>query len=54
VTGYQVTDLDETLLKAQASGATVLFKPYTIAGGRTAMLQFSGGYIAEVHAQTSH
>jgi hypothetical protein len=37
VTGYQVTDLDETLMKAWASGATVLFKPYTIAGGRSAM-----------------
>jgi hypothetical protein len=31
VTGYQVKDLDETLSKARASGATVLFKPYTVA-----------------------
>jgi len=54
VTGYQVTDLDETLMKARASGATVLSQPYTVGGGRSAMLQFAGGYIAEVHAKTSH
>src|SRR5580698_2706106 len=38
VTGYQVTDLDETLTKARASGATVLFEPYTLAGSRSAIL----------------
>jgi len=54
MTGYLVKDLDETLTKAAASGATVLFKPYSVAGGRSAILQFPGGYIAEVHTQTSH
>jgi len=54
VTGYPVTDLDKTLMKAQASGATVLSRLYVAAGRRSAVLQFPGGYIAEVHAQTSH
>jgi predicted enzyme related to lactoylglutathione lyase len=54
VTGYQVTDLDKTLMKAQGSGATVLSRPQAAAGCRSAVLQFPGGYIAEVHAQTSH
>jgi hypothetical protein len=53
VTGYQVTDLDETLAKAQASGATVLFQSRAAASYRSAILQFPGGYIAEVHATTS-
>ncbi len=47
VTGYAVADLDQTLARAQGAGATVLVQP---ASGRSAMLQFPGGYIAEVHA----
>ena len=54
VTGYGVVDLDATLAKARASGATILSKPYAVSDGRSAMLQFPGGYIAEIHAQTSH
>jgi len=52
VTGYHVTDLDETLMKAQASSATVLFQSQAAASHRGAILQFPGGYIAEVHAAT--
>jgi hypothetical protein len=53
VTGYQVPDLDETIMKAKASGAIVLFQPYAAARRRSAILQFPGGYIAEIHARTS-
>jgi hypothetical protein len=48
-TGYGVTDLSATLAKAQAAGATILYGPYASSDGDTAIVQFPGGYIAEVH-----
>jgi predicted enzyme related to lactoylglutathione lyase len=50
LTGYEVQDLQETLTKAKANGAMVLVDPYTTDGRAAAMIQFPGGYIAEVHA----
>jgi predicted enzyme related to lactoylglutathione lyase len=50
LTGYEVKDLQGTLTKAKASGAAVLVEPYTADGRAAAMVQFPGGYIAEVHA----
>jgi predicted enzyme related to lactoylglutathione lyase len=50
VTGYEVVDLDATLSRAKAAGASVLVEPYVAGGRRAAMVQFPGGYIAEVHA----
>jgi predicted enzyme related to lactoylglutathione lyase len=49
-TGYEVPDLDTTLAKAKAAGATVLVDPYTAGQRRAAVVQFPGGYIAEIHA----
>jgi predicted enzyme related to lactoylglutathione lyase len=49
-TGYEVKDLQGTLTKAKASGAAVLVEPYTADGRAAAMVQFPGGYIAEIHA----
>jgi hypothetical protein len=50
VTGYEVSDLSETLAKAKTAGVGILIPPY-IADDRTAALvQFPGGYIAEIHA----
>jgi predicted enzyme related to lactoylglutathione lyase len=48
--GYEVADVGETVKKAKASGATVLIEPYKADGREAAMLQFPGGYIAEVHS----
>jgi hypothetical protein len=48
-TGYEVGDLSETLKKAKAGGVTVLVEPYSF-GDRAAMVQFPGGYIAEIHS----
>ncbi len=49
-TGYEVANLQDTLAKAQAAGVAVLIAPY-IAGGRSAaMVEFPGGYVAEIHA----
>jgi hypothetical protein len=50
LTGYEVKDLQETLTKAKTSGAITLVEPYTSDGRAVAMVQFPGGYIAEVHA----
>ncbi|TAX26655.1 hypothetical protein [Rhizobium leguminosarum] len=49
-TGYAVKDLDATLAKATASGATVLVQPYESDKRQAAIVQFPGGYIAEIHA----
>jgi len=49
-TGYDVDDLSDTLTKAKAAGASVLVEPYSVAGRRAAMVQFPGGYIAEIHS----
>lgn len=49
-TGYEVTGLAETLDKAKATGARVLVEPYTSSGRQSAVVQFPGGYIAEIHA----
>jgi hypothetical protein len=50
LTGYEVANLDMTLAKAEASGAITFVQPYTIGQRRSAIVQFPGGYIAEIHA----
>src|SRR5215813_10376085 len=50
MTGYEVKDLNDTLAKAKASGATVLVEPFTADHRQSAVVQFPGGYIAEIHA----
>ena len=49
MSGYQVTNLAGAVNKAKATGATVLVDPYTSDGRAAAMVQFPGGYIAEIH-----
>jgi hypothetical protein len=53
LTGYEVNGLQETLTKAKTSGAITLVEPYTSDGRAAAMVQFPGGYIAEIHAAAS-
>ncbi|WP_315721100.1 MULTISPECIES: glyoxalase [unclassified Bradyrhizobium] len=50
MTGYEVADLKATLDKATASGATVLVEPFTADKREQALVQFPGGYVAEIHA----
>jgi hypothetical protein len=50
MTGYEVTNLGETLKKARAAGATVLVEPYSFGDRQAAMVEFPGGYIAEIHS----
>ncbi|WBU31940.1 glyoxalase [Rhodopseudomonas palustris] len=49
-TGYEVADLDATIAKAKEAGVTVLVPPYSFEDRKAAMLQFPGGYVAEIHA----
>jgi hypothetical protein len=42
--------LKDTLAKATASGATVLVAPFTSEDRESAIVQFPGGYVAEIHA----
>jgi hypothetical protein len=49
VTGYQVTNLTQTLTKAKAAGATLLWGPHLSADRHSAIVKFPGGYIAEIH-----
>jgi hypothetical protein len=51
VTGYEVRDLQQTLSKAESLGVTVLVKPFASDGRNSAMVQFPGGYIAEIHSR---
>jgi predicted enzyme related to lactoylglutathione lyase len=50
MTGYEVADLEDTLGKAKASGASVLVEPFISDHRQSAMVLFPGGYVAEVHA----
>ena len=50
MTGYEVASLGETLKKARAAGATILVEPYSFGDRQAAMVQFPGGYIAEIHS----
>jgi hypothetical protein len=53
VTGYEVANLSDTLSKAKAAGAAVLVDTYKADDRNAAMVQFPGGYIAEVHSLVS-
>ncbi|CAI2796655.1 Putative exported protein [Pseudomonas [fluorescens] SBW25] len=48
-TGYQVADLTATLGKATGSGATVVVPAFESKGRRSALVEFPGGYVAEIH-----
>jgi predicted enzyme related to lactoylglutathione lyase len=49
-TGYEVTNLVETLAKAKAAGVDVLVPPYQTDERDSAIVRFPGGYIAEIHS----
>jgi hypothetical protein len=50
MTGYEVTNLTDTLAKAKASGVDVIVFPYKTIERESAVVQFPGGYIAEIHS----
>ena len=51
-TGYEVTNLTDTLTKATAAGVEVLVSPYRTDERDAVVVRFPGGYIAEIHSVT--
>jgi len=49
-TGYEVASLADTLARALAAGAQLLVAPVVADGRSSAIVEFPGGYIAEIHA----
>jgi hypothetical protein len=52
-TGYGVRDLVATLAKARATGVKILVPQYTVDGRAAVMVEFPGGYVAEIHSAQS-
>jgi len=50
MTGYEVPNLTDTVAKAKASGVDVLVPPYKTDERESTVVQFPGGYIAEIHS----
>ena len=53
LTGYEVSNLTDTLTKAKAAGVEILVAPVTADQRTSAIVQFPGGYIAEIHSIVS-
>jgi predicted enzyme related to lactoylglutathione lyase len=53
LTGYEVANLTDTLAKAKAAGVEILVAPFTSDQRTSSIVQFPGGYIAEIHSITS-
>ena len=51
--GYEVASLADTLAKAKAAGVTILVATYSADQRDAAVVQFPGGYIAEIHSPVS-
>ena len=53
MTGYDVPNLADTIGKAKKAGVSILVEPFSADGRNSAMVQFPGGYIAEIHSAVS-
>ena len=53
MTGYEVANLAATLATAQAARVSVLAGPNTADKRNSAIVQFPGGYIAEIHSTSA-
>src|SRR3984885_10868612 len=52
MTGYEVTNLAETITKARATGGDILLPPYKTDERDAVVVRFPGGYVAEIHSGT--
>jgi hypothetical protein len=50
ITGYEVANLSDALIRAKATGVQILIPPYGTSERDAAIVQFPGGYIAEIHS----
>jgi predicted enzyme related to lactoylglutathione lyase len=53
-TGYEVKDLGATLEKAKAAGVKILSAPCTTHDRIAGVVEFPGGYVAEIHSVATH
>jgi hypothetical protein len=53
MTGYEVANLAQTLTKAKVAGVEAIVPPYKTEERDAAVVQFPGGYIAEIHSPAS-
>jgi hypothetical protein len=53
MTGYEVAKLSDTIAKAKAAGVQILVDTHTADQRDAALVQFPGGYIAEIHSPAS-
>ena len=49
--GYEVSDLEATLENARQNGVNLIVAPFSSDGRDAAMVEFPGGFIAEIHAR---
>ena len=49
-TGYEVQNFADTLTKAKSAGVQILVEPYQADQRQAVMVEFPGGYIAEIHS----
>ena len=52
-TVYEVSDITKILDRATSLGARVLVSKVEVAGRMSAMVEFSGGYISEIHERVA-
>jgi hypothetical protein len=50
ITGYEIANLSDALTRAKATGVQILIPPYGTNERDAAIMQFPGGYIAEIHS----
>jgi hypothetical protein len=50
IAGFEVKSVSDTVAKAKTFGVTVLVNPYSSPNRKAAMLEFPGGFIAEIHS----
>jgi predicted enzyme related to lactoylglutathione lyase len=53
LTGYEVANLTDTLTRAKAAGVEIVVAPFTSDQRTSSIVQFPGGYVAEIHSITS-
>jgi hypothetical protein len=53
ITGYEVAKLSNTLTNAKAAGVQIVVAAYAADQRDAALVQFPGGYIAEIHSPSS-
>ena len=54
MTGHEVATPGETLNQAKVAGVSVLVPSYSAGDREAAIVQFPGGYVAEIQSAANH